>query len=328
MSRHALRIALAMIVLSAPQVPAAKTAHPAAYKLHALKGDTFTAPALLDSEFNGDYAKVAYVPAAASDAAATALQAAIPPAPQQELTYAPGGRTFKYFAIGDLTRPAKMIVIYVHGFGADRSQGVDEKRFGGNFGRLKRLVADNDGVYLSPDFSGYGRGAADQLTALIADYASRSPGAPVFVACISYGGGVCWRLAEAADASSRIRGVLIFGAPVDRGFLNYVEDATLPVYLGIGTKDAFASWKSADAFFRDVKTARPDFPIRLRIFDQGEHATAIRLTDWVETLNWMLGPRDVMRDTPIVPTAALVPPCPRPRPGTDGHAPASYCGKP
>src|SRR5690348_15213646 len=110
MSRHAPRIALAILVLLAPQTTAAaKAAHPPAYQLHPLKGDTFTVPAVLESQFNGDYAKVGYVPAAESDQAALAMQAAIPPAPQQELTYAPGGRTLKYFAVGDLSKPAKTI---------------------------------------------------------------------------------------------------------------------------------------------------------------------------------------------------------------------------
>src|SRR5581483_1151738 len=31
-----------------------------------------------------------------------------------------------------------------------------------------------------------------------------------------------------------------------------------------------------------------DYPIRLAVFDAGEHATAVRLTDWVQVLNWML----------------------------------------
>jgi hypothetical protein len=136
---------------------------------------------------------------------------------------------------------------------------------------------------------------------------------------------LCWRLAEAAGESSPLRGILVFGAAVDRGFLKRVALNPLHVYVGIGTKDAFASWKSADAFFRDVKTAAPDYPIKLAIFDAGEHAAAIRLTDWVEVLNWML-PADDAVSKPVASSLVGGPPCPRPRPGPDGHSPPSYCG--
>ena len=326
MSRLALQVALAAAALIALTPPAAaKTSHPAAYRIEALTGDTFTAPTLLESDFGGDYARVVYVPAAVSDQAAAVLKASVPPPTQQELTFATAGKVLKYFAVGDLSKPAKAIFVFVHGFGADRSQGMDETKFGGNFARLKRLVAANGGVYLSPDFSGFGHEAEGQMEALIADYAARSPGAPIFVACISYGGGLCWRLAERADPASPLHGILILGASVDRGFLKQAAANRPHIYLGIGTKDAFASSRSAEAFFKELKTANPDYPIKLTVFDAGEHGTAIRLTDWVAVLNWMLGANG---SKPIVSLAAAGPPCPRPRPGPDGRGPSSYCGKP
>ena len=164
-----------------------------------------------------------------------------------------------------------------------------------------------------------------QIAALIADYVGRSPGAPVFVACISYGGGLCWRLAEAADPASPLRGVLVLGAPADRGFLKRTTAGRPHLYLGIGTKDSFANSRSAEAFFRELKTADPGYPIKLTIFDAGEHGTAIRLTDWAAVLNWMLGANGA---EPIASSAAAGPPCPRPRPGPDGRVASSYCGKP
>jgi hypothetical protein len=220
-----------------------------------------------------------------------------------------------------------MIFVFVHGLGDNRSQGMHEKLFGGSFARLRRLLADNDAIYLAPDFSGYGGEAAGQISALIADYASRSPGAPVFVGCLSLGGKVCWRLAEDAGDASPLRGVLVFSAPVDRGFLKHVASTQMHLYLAIGTKDAFTGWKSQDVFFRDVKTAAPSYPIKLTIFDGGEHATTMRLTDWVAVLNWMLAGSDA-GNKPVPAAVAAAPPCPRPRPSPDGRGPASYCGKP
>src|SRR5262249_37784345 len=208
-----------------------------------------------------DYRRVAFVPVAESDQVAETLIDTIPAPPQEELTFKSNGRTLRYLAVGDLSKPAKMILVYVHGLGDSRLQGVREKQFGGTFARLKRIAAANDAIYLSPDFSGFGREAAGQIAGLIADYASRSPGAPVFVACISLGSKLCWRLAKDAGDASKLRGILLLSAPVDRAFLKRIASTTVPVYLGIGSKDAFTSWKSEDTFFRDVKAAAPDYPI-------------------------------------------------------------------
>src|SRR5437588_7852312 len=98
----------------------------------------------------------------------------MPAPPQQELTFANAGTMLKYFAVGDLSKPAKMIFVFVHGLGDDRSQGVHETRFSGTFARLKRLAVENDAIYLSPGFDGFGREAEGEIAALIAEYAGRS----------------------------------------------------------------------------------------------------------------------------------------------------------
>ena len=146
-----------------------------------------------------------------------------------------------------------------------------------------------------------------------------APGAKIFLVCISFGGKLCWRLAEDSEAAKLLGGVLILGAPVDGGFLGV--EATLdpaervPVYLGQGTKDSFANWKSHVAFFTKVKEAIPDYPIRLTLFDEGEHATAIRLTDWHAVINWMLAADDGRANAAA--PASATPPCPRLDPRTN-----------
>jgi hypothetical protein len=309
----AIPVTTVLLALALPTTAAAQAPLPAPYALQPLAGDLFTAPAVLHSEFDGDYVRVAYVPAADSDRAAEALIQSTPAPPQQELTFEANGRQLKYLAVGDLSKPARMIVFYLHGLGDDRTQGMRDKQFGGAFARLKRLAAANDAIYISPDFSGFGRGAEGQIAALIADHAGRSPGAPVFVACLSVGGRLCWRLAGNAGGSSPLRGILLLSASVDRSFVEHVASSRVQIYLGIGAKDAIFSWKSQLAFFRDVKAAVPGYPIRLTIFDGGEHAAALRLTDWVGVLNWMLAGADA-RGGGTSTGAAAEPPCPRPRP--------------
>lgn len=47
---------------------------------------------------------------------------------------------------------AAFIVIYLHGRGGNRLQGINDFTFGGNFNRVKNLAALNGGLYLTPDF--------------------------------------------------------------------------------------------------------------------------------------------------------------------------------
>ena len=89
-----------------------------------------------------------------------------------------------------------IITIYLHGQGGNRKQGVDDFTFGGNFNRIKNLMAANGGLYLSPDFSDFGDKGAAEIAALIAHYAEKSPGAKIFVAGGSMGGALFWKLAD------------------------------------------------------------------------------------------------------------------------------------
>jgi hypothetical protein len=279
-----------LLALGAPAMAQGPTQDPAPAQspaaIRPLAGDGFAAPPVLESGYGGDWRRLAYVPLAESERVAAALLAA-GPAPQT-LTVESGGAVPKHIVAGDPSKPAQMILVYLHGLGDGRAQGMDETRFGGAFARLKRLAVANDALYISPDFSGFGRKAERQVAALIADYAGRHPGAPVFVACLSAGGRVCWRLARNADAVPALRGVLLLGAGADRDFAKRVTGSRIKIYLAVGTKDKLANWKSHDVLFRRIKAAAPDYPVRLTIFDSGEHATAMRLTDWVATLGWML----------------------------------------
>src|SRR6185295_15214348 len=155
MRRHVTRMILAAAALLALALPAAsKAARPAPYRVHPLESDAYPALTVIESEFGGDYRRVAYVPVAESDRVTQSLIDTIPAPAQQELTFAHAGKTVRYLAVGDLSKPAKMIFVYLHGLGDSRVQGVRETQFGGTFARLKRLAAGNDAIYLSPDFSG------------------------------------------------------------------------------------------------------------------------------------------------------------------------------
>lgn len=203
------------------------------------------------------------------------------------------------YALGDLRHyavgrreGAKIITIYLHGQGGSRRQGVDDFTFGGNFNRIKNLMTRNDGLYLSPDFPDFGAGGQNAIAALIAHYATRSPAAPVFVACGSMGGALCYALAEDARVASRLGGLLLLGSHWDTGFLKSPAfKRKVPVFIGQGSRDTVFPVEKQETFFRAILAAAPDYPVRFVRFETGTHGTPIRMTDWRETLNWMLAQR-------------------------------------
>lgn len=207
---------------------------------------------------------------------------------QKDLMLQMDAGEIRHVAVGAQEK-ARLIVIYLHGQGGSRKQGVDDYTFGGNFNRLKNLVAAAGGLYLSPDFPDFGDKGAAQIGALISHYASRSPGAPIFVACGSMGGMLCWQLSTDKQAGRQISGLLLLGSLWDESFLSSTAfKRRVPVFFGHGSRDTVFPVDRQEAFFRSLTARSPGYPARFVRFETGTHGTPIRMTDWRETLNWML----------------------------------------
>lgn len=207
---------------------------------------------------------------------------------QQDLVLNAEAGEIRHIAVGTQAK-ASLIVLYLHGQGGSRKQGVDDYTFGGNFNRLKNLVSANGGLYLSPDFSDFGDKGEAQIAALISHYASSSPGAPIFVACGSMGGMLCWQLSTNKQASGQISGLLLLGSLWDEAFLSSTAfKRRIPVFFGHGSRDTVFAIDRQEAFFRSLAARSPGYPARFVRFETGTHGTPIRMTDWRGTLNWML----------------------------------------
>ena len=269
----------------------------AGYRLAPYKDDLFKYPGILESTYGGDYVKVDYIEAR------DLYQRDIVPEKQtkpqyvsldvksleKDMTAKEGSTSVGFIGVGKTGGGAKAVVIYVHGRGGNRGQGANDGMFGGNFNRIKNLMARNGGVYLSPGFPNLGAPGARQAKMLVLEYAKNSPGAPIFIACGSLGGKICWALARDAEASAHISGLLLMGSTSDTGFFKTgAFKRRLPVYLGHGTRDIVINWKTTEAFFKKFKQADPNYPIKFALFNAGSHGTPIRMNDWRLILNWML----------------------------------------
>ena len=210
---------------------------------------------------------------------------------QRDLVLGTSAGKIPHFAVGT-TEHARAITVYLHGQGGNRRQGVDDFAFGGNFNRIKNLMGRNGGLYLSPDFSDFGEKGAREVAALLAYYAARSPSAPIFVACGSMGGAICWKIAQTDSLVGRLGGFLLLGSLWHEAFLNSPAFRNrVPVFFGHGSRDTVFPVESQEAFFRTIRERAPGYPARFVRFETGSHGTPIRMTDWRETLNWMLSLR-------------------------------------
>lgn len=264
--------------------------------LKPFKDDLFAYPATLSSRDNGAYTVIDYrelrdinardkVPERRAHAqyVDTGVRKV-----QQDLLLKTGAGNIRHVAVGR-TQGAGIIVLYLHGQGGSRKQGVDDFTFGGNFNRIKNLMAGNGGLYLSPDFSDFGDTGAAQVAALIGHYAEQSPGAKIFVACGSMGGALCWELAARKDMGGRIDGLLLLGSLWDESFFSSPAfRRRIPVFFGQGSKDPVFPVEKQEAFFRSILARAKTYPTRFVRFETGTHGTPIRMADWRGTLNWML----------------------------------------
>lgn len=270
----------------------------AAYRLAPFKDDLFKYPGVIDTAYGGDYVKVDYVesrdlyerdiiPEKKTRPEYVSLEVVKPV--ERDMTAKEGRVSVQYIATGAVEGGAKAVVLYVHGRGGNRGQGANDWMFGGNFNRIKNLMAGNSGLYLSPDVSDFGSAGAAQIAALIDYYAARSPDAPLFIACGSMGGTLCWALARDAEASERLGGLLLLGSMWDDGFTTSAAFArAVPVFFGHGSGDNVFPVDRQEAFFRSILERSPSYPARFVRFESGSHGTPIRMIDWRETLNWML----------------------------------------
>jgi pimeloyl-ACP methyl ester carboxylesterase len=276
---------------------------PAAYaspiQLAPYKDNLFAYPAELSSRDNGDYRVFDY-----REYRDINQRDAIPERRVQDQYVSLGVRrvqqdvaldtplgTLRTYAVGAQSG-ANVITVYLHGQGGSRSQGVDDFTFGGNFNRIKNLMAGNGGLYLSPDFSDFGDKGAAEVAAIIEHYLGRSPNAALFVACGSMGGHICWKLAENDKVAPELSGLLLLGSMWDEDFLESPAfKRKVPVFFAQGSHDVVFPVATQEAFFEEIRKRAPSYPTRFARFETGTHGTPIRMTDWRQVLNWMLSLR-------------------------------------
>jgi pimeloyl-ACP methyl ester carboxylesterase len=275
-------------------------AHAAPYRLEPYKDELFAYQNILQTEYGGDFLLVDYDRPRDLYARDEIKLEKVKPeyldlatqAVESDMSIKVSGRKVAYTAVGKTGGGAEAIVIFIHGRGTDRRSGASDFIHGGNFNRIKNLMMRNGGLYISADFSDFGKRGTAEMKALLLDQASRSPDAPVFLACGSWGGRICWRLIADGETGPLVKGVLFLDSEMNDDFV--ATAAKLPperrpaIHISSTMEDWILGHKSQLAFFQRMKKEVPDYPIRFVLFDSGTHGISLRMTDWRQVLNWML----------------------------------------
>jgi len=259
------------------------------------KDDYFAYPGVLSSADNGDYKVVDYnemrdindrdaVPEKRAKDAYVSLKAR---AYQKDVVFQTASGPVKAMAVGK-QKGASFIVIYLHGRGGNRLQGVNDFTFGGNFNRVKNLTALNGGLYLTPDFKDFGATGEAQIAGLVEAAKVTSPSAPLILACGSQGGALCWRIASNEKAGNQLAGLILMGSLWDEGFFKSPAfKKRVPVFFGHGSRDPVFAIDKQEGFYREIRKRSAGYPVQFRRFESGNHGTPIRMSDWREMLNWI-----------------------------------------
>lgn len=267
----------------------------AAASLPSFKDDLFAYPAVLGEADNGDYKVIDYqemrdingrdaIPEKRVRDEYVSLKAR---AYQKDMVFQTEAGPVKAMAAGRLEAPS-FIVIYLHGKGGNRLQGMNDFTFGGNFNRVKNLATLNGGLYLSPDFSDFSNKGEAQIAGLIESLKSKSPDASLVLACGSQGGALCWRIAANDGASNKLAGLILLGSLWDDGFFaSSAFKRRVPVFFAHGSRDPVFGVDKQVEFYREIRKRSPGYPVQFRRFESGNHGTPIRMADWREMLNWI-----------------------------------------
>ncbi len=267
------------------------------FQLKPYKDKIFKYRKPIEIEDNGDFVRAPYDPLRDINArdevpvrkVKTYYTSSRPKRHQKDLSFKANGRDITYFAVGALKGNSNMTVVFLHGRDGSRHLGFSDEKFGGNFNRVKTLMFNNGGIYISADFKNFEEEGRQDVAAILKKYRPLTKG-PMVVACGSMGSHLCWRLANNSSSAKLIDGIVIMGGFPNAEFLARQRKKTtrkIPVYIAHGGIDYVYSWKDQKAFYKALRKAGN--PVKYVVFDGGKHGTPVRMMDWRLALNWISG---------------------------------------
>lgn len=268
-----------------------------AFELQPFKDELFAYPTILEQGYSGDFLRLDYQiqrdlrdrDEVTEKRVHRRYVSSRPSWSTRDRSLTVDGRRLRYVRVGSPSTETELIVLYIHGKGGNRTQGVADWTFGGNFNRLKNLLVRNNGVYLVPDAELEAPSGLTDIVRLIDVQVRLAPNARVIVACGSMGARICSGLARMSRERLKLNALVLLGGAIDRGLARSpAVEAGLPIIFAHGSLDRVYGWRAQYEQFRVLKAKSAVYPTRFLLFETGSHGTPIRMIDWRRELNWLL----------------------------------------
>lgn len=282
------RLAAAAFMLAVATIPVP------ALELKGFKDRLFAYPGILASEDNGAFVTVDYqemrdingrdeIPERRVKSRYVSLGVKWE---QSSETVESAGRSIDVIRAGEVAG-ARFAVIFIHGRGGNRKLGADDFRFGGNFNRIKNIAVQDRGVYLSPSVKSFDSEGVADIDALIGYIHGKAPAAKIVLSCASMGSFICWGISRNPETVGRLAGMMVMSGVTDPDFTRSAAfKARLPMFFSHGSKDSV--YPAADQIKLYKALHGEGYPTRFVLFETGSHGTPVRMTDWKDSLNWIL----------------------------------------
>lgn len=203
----------------------------------------------------------------------------------QDLKYQGTNTELATFAVGNSANNSTMTVIYLHGRNGNRTWGFDDERFGGNFNRVKNLMLANGGAYFSPDFTDFDETGTQDIVALLEQQRTHTSG-DLVLACGSLGSKICWAIANNPTYNVLIDGMILLGGMRSEKFEVIANSGRkFPIYIAHGSRDKTFKALELEAMYDTLRAK--NYPVRMTVFESGNHGTPVRMIDWRQALNWI-----------------------------------------
>ncbi len=204
---------------------------------------------------------------------------------------------FTYYKTASTVKPedVKLILLYMHGAGWNKTWWIKDETFGWNFNRVQDLMIQNKWVYISTTVEWNKRWVQQHMN-MLQNLHKEYPNAQFILSAGSKWGEMLKMLISAFKRESfKPIGIMLLGSIYNSSVvpdISLVKQWNMPIYQAHGMKDKNIPYKWKINDMRIMKQAWLEHMMKVELFDNWVHGTPIRMLIWQDALNWILETRE------------------------------------
>jgi len=186
----------------------------------------------------------------------------------------------------DKNTDIKLITIYFHWMWWNYHQWFKDYTFWWNFNRIKNLMVNNHGVYISAWFTDFYTMGTEDMRVLLRKLKKEYPNAKIILSWASSGWTLLWNIMKDPELEKEIYGIILLGSVID--LKTDIYRYNIPIYIAHWTRDPLIWYRTKYQFYDYLKKYNPNYPIKIEFFVWWIHWTPIRMADWKKYINYII----------------------------------------